>query len=115
MLIEDKANGSAIIQVLRQEMFCIGVDPRGGKIARVNAVAPAIESGHVFLPEGQPWLEDFLEQWSAFPAARHDDMVDSSTQALSYFLLSPGGREELVPVDPGTGAFLDGGTAYDVY
>ena len=43
VLIEDKANGSAVIQTLQRELYCIPVNPRGGKVARVNAVAPAIE------------------------------------------------------------------------
>ena len=84
VLIEDKANGSAIIDVLRQEMYCIPVDPEGGKDARVQAVSPAIESGHVFLPRNAPWLEEYLNQWTAFPHGQHDDMVDSSTQALRW-------------------------------
>ena len=84
VLIEDKANGSAIIDVLRQEMFCIPVDPEGGKEARVQAVAPMIESGHVFLPRNAAWIEEYLNQWTAFPNGQHDDMVDSSTQALRW-------------------------------
>lgn len=84
LYIEDKANGSAIIQTLQREMTgVIPVNPMGGKVARVNAVSPAIESGHVFLPEKAPWLEEYLKQWSEFPAGKHDDMVDASTQALS--------------------------------
>lgn len=90
VLIEDKANGSAIINVLQKEMFCIPVNPKGGKVARVNAVSAAIESGHVYVPEDAPWLSEYLDQWSAFPAAAHDDMVDSSSQALSYLLYSNG-------------------------
>ena len=86
VLIEDKANGSAIIQTLQAEMFCIPVNPMGGKEARVHAVSPAIESGHVYIPETAPWLEEYLDEWSVFPAGAHDDMVDSSTQALSYLL-----------------------------
>lgn len=74
VLVEDKANGSAVIQVLQSEMFCIPINPLGGKVARVNAVSPAIESGHVFVPEGEAWVEDFLNQWTAFPAGAHDDM-----------------------------------------
>jgi hypothetical protein len=58
----------------------------GGKEARVHAVSPAIESGHVYIPETAPWLEEYLDEWSVFPAGAHDDMVDSSTQALSYLL-----------------------------
>lgn len=90
VLIEDKANGPAVIQTLQRELFCIPVNPRGGKIARVNAVAPAIEAGHVFLPRQSPWVEAFLDQWTAFPAAAHDDMVDSASQALSYLQTAPG-------------------------
>ena len=47
-------------------------------------MSAAIESGHVLLPRNAPWLEEYLNQWTGFPAAAHDDMVDSSSQALSY-------------------------------
>ena len=91
VLVEDKANGSAIINVLQKEMFCVPVNPKGGKVARVNAVSAAIESGHVYIPaEGAPWIGEYLDQWTAFPAGAHDDMVDSSSQALSYLLYSNG-------------------------
>ena len=92
VLIEDKANGSAIIQTLRKEMFCIPVNPQGGKIARVNAIAPAIESGHVYLPylEGAPWVEAYIDQFSLFPNGAHDDMVDATSQALNRMIFSSG-------------------------
>lgn len=90
VLIEDKANGPAIIQTLQKELFCIPVTPKGGKQARVHAVSPAIEAGHVFLPDKAPWAEEFLNQWTAFPAGKHDDMVDSSSQALSWLLSANG-------------------------
>ena len=92
VLIEDKANGSAVIQTLQRELFCIPVDPLGGKLARLNAVAPAIESGHVFLPlsEKAAWAEDFIEQFAAFPSGAHDDMVDAATQALNRLIFAGG-------------------------
>lgn len=96
VLIEDKANGTAVIQTLRREMFCIPINPQGGKVARVNAIAAAIESGHVFLPmmEKAPWVEDFMDQFSVFPNGSHDDMVDACSQALSRMIFSNG---ELAP------------------
>jgi len=97
VLIEDKANGSAVIQTLQKELFCIPVTPRGGKVARVHAVAPAIEAGHVYLPERAAWVEEYLDQWTAFPAGAHDDMVDSSSQALSWLLNANGTAEEEKP------------------
>lgn len=76
VLIEDKANGSAIIQTLQREMYCIPVQPIGGKVARVNAISAAIESGHVFVPDPAkaPWVNDFVDQFTAFPNGAHDDM-----------------------------------------
>lgn len=121
VLVEDKANGSAVIQVLQAELFCVPVEPRGGKAARVHAVSPAIESGHVFVPEGAPWLEAYLEQWCAFPAGAHDDMVDSSTQALAWLLRKSGEPVEPAragPAEPEDGAdapAFDAGALYDVY
>ena len=113
ILVEDKANGSAIVSVLGRELTgVIPVQPRGGKVARVNAVSPAIESGHVFVPEGESWAEEFLDQWTAFPAAAHDDMVDSASQALAYMLQSPVGNV-ISQADEMGEAF--GGDLYDVY
>lgn len=85
--IEDKANGSAIIQVLQRTMpGVVGVNPLGGKVARVNAVSPAIETGHVFLPRDDPGIEAYIREWSEFPAGKHDDEVDATSQALSKLM-----------------------------
>lgn len=120
LLIEDKANGSAIIDVLQREMFCIPVTPKGGKESRLNAVSPAIESGHVFLPEDAPWTEEFIEQFSAFPAGAHDDMVDSATQALARLIYANGvptgePSKENAVTTRAQQTFLDDDLAYDIY
>ena len=121
VLIEDKANGTAIIDVLQKEMFCIPVNPKGGKEARVNAISPAIESGHVFLPENAPWLEAFMDQFSAFPAGAHDDMVDSTSQALAFLLQASGmpvsraPNPEIAMTEKAERAFLDNDVLYDPY
>ena len=100
ILIEDKANGSAIIQTLRHEFVgVIAINPKGGKVSRVNAVSPAIESGNVLLPTGELYTEEFVDQFTGFPAAPHDDMVDSASQALSFMLFSHGGDLEGTPTD----------------
>lgn len=125
ILIEDKANGSAIIQTLQREFVgVIGINPKGGKVARVNAIAPAIESGHVFLPYGELWTEEFIDQFTAFPAAAHDDMVDSCSQCLGFLLYANGGFGEIPEsmreqntkrlLAAERESFLDG-TIYDVY
>lgn len=90
ILIEDKANGSAIIQTLQRQMLgVVGINPSGGKEARVNAVSAAIESGHVFVPDSV-WAEELIDQCAAFPAGKHDDMVDAMSQCLNYMIYSSG-------------------------
>src|SRR5205814_6429288 len=61
------------------------------KLSRAHAVSAAVESGRVFLPERAPWLEDFLLELQLFPAGKHDDQVDSVTQALTYLNRRPAG------------------------
>lgn len=87
VLIEDKANGSALINVLSSEMEgLIPVKPEGGKVSRVNAVSPAIERGDVLLPRFAPWVDDYIAEFSAFPNGPHDDQVDSTSQALNRMI-----------------------------
>jgi predicted phage terminase large subunit-like protein len=86
-LVEDKANGAAVIAQLRNKIpGLIPVEPEGGKIVRANAVAPEIESGNVYLPHPQlaVWTEAFIEECAAFPNGANDDRVDEMTQALNW-------------------------------
>lgn len=92
-LIEDKANGPAVIDTLRQKIAgLIAVEPEGGKIARAQAVSPAVEAGNVFLPHPleASWVHDFVEEHAAFPGGAHDDQVDGTSQALHRMNLQPG-------------------------
>jgi predicted phage terminase large subunit-like protein len=84
-LIEDKANGSAVIQMLARDIpGLLPVNPEGGKVARAAAVSPLIEARNIYLPHPlwQPWVNDFIEECAAFPNGAHDDQVDAMTQAL---------------------------------
>ena len=84
-LVEDKANGPAIISTLRREIVgLIPVNPAGGKEVRAHAVAPLVESGNVYLPAASvhPWAGDFLERCTKFPRVAYDDEIDAMTQAL---------------------------------
>lgn len=83
-LVEDKANGPAVISLLEREIpGLIPVEPEGGKIVRARAVTPEIESGNVYLPQNAVWLQDFIEEVASFPNGMHDDQVDGMTQALN--------------------------------
>jgi predicted phage terminase large subunit-like protein len=85
--IEDKANGSAIVSMLRREIGgIIPVNPQGGKVSRVNSVSAYIESGNVYLPRSIHWLDDFLNEASAFPNGKNDDSIDAMSQALNRLI-----------------------------
>lgn len=87
--IEDKANGSAIIDTLKAELGgVIPVLPKGSKTARAHAVTGQWESGNVWLPPlTVPWVGGFVAEVLAFPAAPNDDQVDAMTQAISEGLV----------------------------
>ncbi|HWF05104.1 MAG TPA: phage terminase large subunit [Candidatus Angelobacter sp.] len=96
VLIEDKANGPAIISELQKEIpGVVAVNPEGGKIARAQATAPLWEAGSIELPDpqifGTTWMEDYLHNICAFPKAAHDDDMDATSQALIYMRSRLGG------------------------
>lgn len=85
VLIEDKANGPAVMDALREDVpDLVPVEPDGSKIARAYAVTALFSAGNVYLPSHAPWLADYKEELVAFPAGAHDDQVDATTQALRY-------------------------------
>lgn len=82
--VEDKANGSAVIDTLKREISgIIPVTPDGGKITRAQAVTPLIEAGNVYLPKHAAFTHDLIVEAKAFPNGKHDDQVDALTQALT--------------------------------
>lgn len=97
ILIEDKANGTAVIDTLRDKVGgIVPVTPHESKYARANAVAPYIESGNVFLPGAEISLDEtdpeaLIDEAAAFPNAAHDDQVDATSQALARFFIDGAG------------------------
>lgn len=86
-IIEAKAAGAPLVFELRQ----IGVPVseytpvRGNdKFVRINSVSDLFRSGKVWRPDTR-WAEEVVEQMAAFPNGEHDDLVDSSVQALIRF------------------------------
>lgn len=104
-VIEDKANGSAILDVFRNEEAApplVAVNPLGGKLARGQATTNFVSTGSVNIPndfteaeevdiewDGQDKItgrDKFIKQHSQFPFGKKDDMVDAQTQALSRII-----------------------------
>lgn len=114
LIIEDKANGSAIIDSFRYDESCppiVPVTPLGGKLSRAQAVSPFVQAGHVHLPDPSDYtaaeLDDiewdgkgtynptelFVQQHMRFPFAKHDDLVDANSQSLARLIKLITGEE----------------------
>jgi predicted phage terminase large subunit-like protein len=87
VIIESKASGMPLTYELRKMGIpVINFTPSKGndKHARVNAVAPIFESGLIWAPD-EKWAEEVVEECASFPYGDHDDLVDSTTQAIMRF------------------------------
>lgn len=86
-VVEAKASGAPLIYELRAMGIPVQefTPTRGNdKIVRINSVSDLFSSGKVWAPPTR-WAEEVIEEMAAFPNSDHDDLVDSSTQALIRF------------------------------
>jgi len=84
VLVEDKANGSAIINELRTLWPDVVESSPGSdsKVARAMSVQPQVQARSVYLPKIAHWRDAFLHELAVFPNGSHDDQVDALVQAL---------------------------------
>jgi predicted phage terminase large subunit-like protein len=120
VLIEDKANGSAVIETLSREIpGVVAIQPEGGKAARAYAMQPEHEAGNLYLPDpkAMPGVEIFLTEVSGFDGlgTKHDDETDAMTQAVNWFRMRRGmglydfmrqGAEALAAAKKGNGSAI---------
>jgi predicted phage terminase large subunit-like protein len=84
IFIEDKANGSAVIETFRIKFpAVIPIEPAGGKQARAAATSSTVEAGNVLLPLHASWRERYMAEHAAFPNGKNDDSVDMQSQLLN--------------------------------
>lgn len=84
-LVEDKADGRPLVDMLRQEIRgFIEVSPDGGKIQRLESVALRFASGEVVAPESASWIDEWVFEMTTYPQCARDDQVDATTQAIRW-------------------------------
>jgi predicted phage terminase large subunit-like protein len=86
-IVEAKASGLPLIGELRRMGIPVSefTPTRGNdKIARLNSITDLFASGKVWAPPRR-WADEVIEEMASFPNSDHDDLVDSSTQALIRF------------------------------
>lgn len=89
LIVEKRAAGAPLIYEMRKMGIPVAEYTPGkgnDKISRVNAISALFESGMVWCPETR-WAEEVMDELASFPNGDHDDLVDSSSQALMRFRL----------------------------
>ena len=83
VLVEAKASGWSLVQeLMRTGIPITPFNPKKmDKLARVHSVAPLFEGGRIWFPDTDA-SADVMTQFAMFPNTKHDDLVDSTTQAL---------------------------------
>lgn len=87
------ASGKAAAQTIKNStrIPCIELPVMTDKVSGMNAVAPTVEAGLVYLPEDQPWALELLENLLKFPTGLHDDDADAFRIGLWYMIFGGGG------------------------
>jgi phage terminase large subunit-like protein len=102
-LIEDKANGPAVVDMLKMRLpGLMLVNPEGGKESRASAMEPFHQGGNLWLPDpagcewpdgnggwrplDTSWVEKFMYEFERFPKGVNDDQVDMLSQAVTWWL-----------------------------
>jgi predicted phage terminase large subunit-like protein len=85
--VEKRAAGAPLIYELRKMGIPMSEYTPGkgnDKVSRVNSISALFASGIVWCPETR-WAEEVMDELASFPNGDHDDLVDSSSQALMRF------------------------------
>lgn len=84
-IVEKKSNGAALYQEMRAAGIPVAEFTPGkgnDKISRVNAVSDMFSSGVIWAPKDRRWAQEVIDECAEFPNGDHDDLLDSTTQAL---------------------------------
>lgn len=100
ILVEEKANGDAVISELQDEVpGVIGFEPskHGSKYARAQVTAREWQAGNWRFPsrEVAPWIGEYFRHMHAFPGALPDEDVDCDSQASIFFRYGVDEEEEV--------------------
>jgi predicted phage terminase large subunit-like protein len=85
VLVEEAGTALGLLDELKS---CVrgltGIKPERDKVTRMSIASAAFEAAQVHLPERAPWLAELEAELFSFPGSRHDDQVDSISQAIYH-------------------------------
>ena len=102
-VVENKANGPAIVNLLEKEIpGMVEFNPKGSKDERAISVTPYFEAGNIWFPDAAeaPWVEDLIRDLLIFPKGVYKDTTDALVQGILYLMDKP--MYSSLPMDAGT-------------
>ena len=95
VLVEDKASGTSLVQVLQRQsgVPLVPVKVETDKVNRARGTTGYLEAGKVFFPRNHPRVAEFEAFLTGFPFLTHDDPVDAFSQLMSYVITRAGSIE----------------------
>ena len=103
-VVENKANGPAIVDLLKKEIpGMVEFNPRGSKEERAISVTPYFEAGNIHFPDPKthPWVDDLIRDLLMFPKGTYKDTTDALVQGILYLMDKP--MISVPPSDTGLG------------
>ncbi len=91
-VVENKANGPALVSLLKKEIpGLVEFNPVGSKEERALSITPYLEAGNLFLPDPakHPWVNDFINDLLTFPKGQYKDDIDAFVQGVLYLMDKP--------------------------
>jgi len=86
ILVEAKANGPAILSLLKGEVTgMVAVEPEVSKDERLHSISPIFEAGNFHIPANHPLTATIVDELISFPNSDNDDIVDAISQGLNRF------------------------------
>ena len=88
-VVENKANGPAIVNTLKKEIpGMVEFNPKGSKEERAMSVTPYFEAGNIHFPDPKtnPWVDDLIRDLLIFPKGAYKDTVDALVQGILYLM-----------------------------
>jgi predicted phage terminase large subunit-like protein len=89
LIIENKASGHSVSQELRrlfghEDWGVQLLDPKGqDKLSRLYSVQHLFAEGMIYAPD-RSWADQVITQVGTFPKGKHDDLVDTVSQAIRH-------------------------------
>lgn len=88
-VVENKANGPAIVDTLKKEISgMVEFNPKGSKEERALSVTPYFEAGNIHFPNPltHPWVNDLIQDLLMFPKGTYKDTTDALVQGILYLV-----------------------------